>query len=354
MVIPEQPVRFALIDGPFSGRMLVVFLCSAILDLPMKSTWRAGIVAVAVTILVVTQAQSDDPGNAQHPSAAPLRGKEPGDFRDDNSLKMKLVWCPPGFFKMENVGVVIEPAAVNVDEQSDDDFDPKDEPSPRPRQTVQITPVKVFLSNGYWLGKFEVTQSEYRQVMETEPWKGRDSTKEGADFPATWVSWNDAIEFCRKLTEQERVAGRLSNDWIYTLPTEAQWERACRARTETRFSFGDTVLRLGDYAWFEGNAFNAGEAYAHQVGHKRANPWGLFDMHGNAWEWCLDVYTEKLIGGRDPEVKLAEKRQELLRVGRGGGWDIGGEFCRSGFRCGNQPDLRFRIGGFRLALSAVR
>jgi formylglycine-generating enzyme required for sulfatase activity len=267
---------------------------------------------------------------------------------------MKLVWCPPGFFKMENVGVVIEPAAVNVDEQSDDDFDPKDEPSPRPRQTVQITPVKVFLSNGYWLGKFEVTQSEYRQVMETEPWKGRDSTKEGADFPATWVSWNDAIEFCRKLTEQERVAGRLSNDWIYTLPTEAQWERACRARTETRFSFGDTVLRLGDYAWFEGNAFNAGEAYAHQVGHKRANPWGLFDMHGNAWEWCLDVYTEKLIGGRDPEVKLVEKRQELLRVGRGGGWDIGGEFCRSGFRCGNQPDLRFRIGGFRLALSAVR
>ncbi len=133
--------------------------------------------------------------------------------------------------------------------------------------------MKVFLKKGYWLGKFEVTQFEWKQVMQTEPWKGQKFTKEGADYPATFVSWDDATDFCSKLTEQERQAGRLSNDWAYMLPTEAQWERACRARTETRFSFGDDQSKLGEYAWYGVNAFDAGEQYAHRVGQKKANPW---------------------------------------------------------------------------------
>ena len=305
------------------------------------------------------------------PAADPMRGKEPGEVRDDNGLKMKLVWCPPGFVTMENVEVIKEPAAKKEDKPGDDDVDPNDEPAaknddvaiddevdpkdePEPRQTTITTPVKVFLTKGYWLGKYEVTQSEWKQVMKTEPWKGQDFTKEGADFPATWVGWSDATDFCRKLTDRERLAGRLSKDWEYTLPTEAQWERACRARTETRFSFGDDESKLGDYAWFVENAWNAGEQYAHRVGQKKANPWGLCDMHGNVWEWCRDMYTQKLPGGRDPEVKPDEKTQGSNRVIRGGGWFVVAANCRSGNRGRSLPVNRNNFLGFRPALSAVR
>src|SRR5580765_5268887 len=105
--------------------------------------------------------------------------------------------------------------------------------------------------------------------MKTEPWKAQRVTQQGADFPATWISWKDASDFCRKLTEQERQAGRLSNDWEYTLPTEAQWESACRARTETAFNFGNDESKLGDYAWFVDNTIEAGEFYPHRVGQKK-------------------------------------------------------------------------------------
>ena len=297
----------------------------------MKSTWLTVCVVAAVAFLCLTQAKPDEPGKAPTPAADPMRGKEPGEVRDDNGLKMKLVWCPPGFVTMEKVEVITEPAAKKDDSRTMMKSIRKTS-LPEPRQTTKITPVKVFLTKGYWLGKYEVTQSEWKQVMKTEPWKGQDFTKEGADYPATFVSWNDAIDFCRKLTEQERQAGRLSNDWEYTLPTEAQWERACRARTETRFSFGDDESKLGDYAWFDENAWNAGEQYAHRVGQKKANPWGLCDMHGNVWEWCRDIYTEKLPGGRDPEVKPDEKTKGSYRVIRGGSWSSDAACCRSGFR----------------------
>jgi formylglycine-generating enzyme required for sulfatase activity len=215
--------------------------------------------------------------------------------------------------------------------------------------------VKVFLTKGYWLGKYEVTQSEWKQVMKTEPWKKQIATKEGADFPVTYVDWNDAIDFCQKMTEQERLAGRLSNDWEYTLPSEAQWERACRARTETRFSFGDKESKLGDYAWFYDNALKVGGQFAHQVGQKESNPWGLFDMHGNVWEWCRDAYAENLPGGRDPEVKPDEQAGRSFRVFRGGSWDFVDALCRSAFRGkGGSPSIRSYNLGFRVALSAVQ
>jgi formylglycine-generating enzyme required for sulfatase activity len=156
------------------------------------------------------------------------------------------------------------------------------------------------------------------------------------------------------LTEQERLAGRLPSEWEYTLPTEAQWERACRARTETKFNFGDDESKLGDYAWFRDNAFKAGEPYAHRVGQKTANPWGLCDMHGNVWEWCRDIYTEKLPGGRDPEVKRAGKTGRSNQVIRGASWGDGAGYCRSAFRLRDSPGDRNGILGFRVALSAVQ
>ncbi len=302
-----------------------------------------------------------------------MRGKAPGDVRDDKDLMLKLVWCPPGFLtRWKSIERTTESAAKKDDGPSGGDS--QDKPSVKSRQKRQIVPVKVFVTQGYWLGQYEVTQSEWKQVMKTEPWKddrfvrrdrhvkkegaGRPVTlvmdvKEGADFPATFVSWDDAIDFCCKLTEQERQAERLSKDWEYTLPTEAQWEHACRARTTARFSFGDDESKLGDYAWFD-NTLDAGEPYAHKVGQKKANPWGFFDIHGNVTEWCRDIYTAKPPGGRDPVVKPDEKTKGSNRVMRGGDWTLDAHNCRSASRYGSPPSFRGFNRGFRVALSTVQ
>jgi formylglycine-generating enzyme required for sulfatase activity len=265
---------------------------------------------------------------------------------------MKLVWCPPGIFTMTGYEDV-EEATSNDNEAENDsnDADNREKPAPKPHTTVR-TPVKVFLKDGYWLGKYEVTQTEWNQVMSTKPWKGRIHRMEGDDFPVTYVSWDDAMQFCRKLTKREREAGQLPDGWEYTLPTEAQWERACRARTETNFSFGDDTSKLGEYAWFHDNASSAGESYAHRVGQKKPNPWGLCDMHGNVWEWCRDYYTEKVPGGRDPEVT----KKALNHVLRGGYWSHDAIGCMSASRYWYSPGSRPESGtyGFRPALSSVQ
>ena len=247
-----------------------------------------------------------------------LRGKEAGEIRDDNGLKMKIVWCPPGFVRMGDIDEV---------------------------------PVNAFVTRGYWIGKFEVTQAEWKRVMKSEPWNGKQFMKVADDIPVTWVSWDDSLAFCHKLTEQERQGGRLPAGWEYTLPTEAQWERACRARTETVFSFGDDAAKLGDHAWFRANAIDAGEQYAHPVGQKKPNPWGLYDMHGNVFEWCRDVYVQKLPGGRDPET-IGEGS---LRMFRGGSWCVDGSYCRSANRKWTPPQREYvALGvGFRVALCPV-
>lgn len=242
--------------------------------------------------------------------------------RDDNSLKLKLVWCPPGTFLMGS------PAT---------DWDAFVEEKPQ---------VAVTLSDGFWLGKYEVTQGQWVRVMGTVPWKGKPYVKEGANYPAMYVSFGDALEFCHKLSELERGAGRLPAGEEYTLPTEAQWEYACRAATTTRYSFGDDASKLANYAWYEENATKVGDDYAHTVGLKKANDWGLHDMHGNVFEWCLDGYKGKLPGGRDPFVK-----HSLSRVSRGGGWNVPAGGLRSATRWPT-PSIRDFYLGFRLLLSA--
>jgi formylglycine-generating enzyme required for sulfatase activity len=250
-----------------------------------------------------------------------FEGTVAGQTRDDNGLKTKLVWIPPGTFTMGS---------------------PKDE---KGRENDESA-VKVALTQGLWLGQCEVTQSEWQRVMQTTPWSGKYNVQQGHDYPATGMNWDDAIKFCEKLTEQERRAGQLPTGWKYTLPTEAQWEYACRAGTTTRFSFGDDESKLEEYAWFKNNTGDAGEDYAHPVGTKKANPWGLHDMHGNAIEWCRDWSQPKLIGGRDPEGLSAGTN----RAERGGDYVSPAAHCRSAQRNWDRPSAQAGVLGFRVAV----
>ena len=195
---------------------------------------------------------------------------------------------------------------------------------------------RVTLTRAFWLGQTEVTQAQWEALMGSNP-----STFKGASRPVEQVSWNDAMAFCRKLTERERAAGRLPKGYAYTLPTEAQWEYACRAGTTGLYA-GDG--NLDDMGWYEGNSGNT----THPVGQKQPNTWGLYDMHGNVWEWCLDWYGN-YPGGRVTDY--AGPSTGTRRVFRGGGWGRGAAFCRSAFRFKGVPSFRFFILGLRVALA---
>ena len=230
---------------------------------------------------------------------------------------MSFRWCPAGSFTM---GTTIE---------SGNEF------------AVEVT-----LTQGFWLAETELTQAQWKKVMRTVPWKGQDDVKEGDDFPAGFISHDDAVAFCQKLTTTELFAGRLPKGWAFVLPTEAQWEYGCRAGTKTDYSFGDDESLLGEYAWFNDNSLNAGEKYAHRVGQKEPNGWGLRDMHGNISEWCSDWEMANFPGGRDP-IQL---NQFLgTRVIRGGCWYNPASNCVSANRWGLSSGFKSRSSGFRVA-----
>ena len=265
-----------------------------------------------------------------------LIGTKAGDLREitlPGNVTLKQVWCPPGAFTMGT------PGATDIE-----------------------APVQVTLTQGFWLGQTEVTQSQWTAVMgvASKPWSGQEYVQEGPNFPASWISHgvnpdgaieaDSATAFCEKLTEIERQAGRLPTGWKYTLPTEAQWEYACRAGTQTAYSFGDDESQLGEYAWWGGRVGNGNartEQYAHEVGTKKPNPWGLSDMHGNLYEWCRDGYADKLLEGSDPVNTSAVDR----RVLRGSAWSNKATFTRSAFRSRNRPDFRVGDYGFRVVMT---
>ena len=192
----------------------------------------------------------------------------------------------------------------------------------------------VTITKPFHLGAFEVTQEQYQKVM------GKKLSKfKGPNNPVEQVSWEEAVEFCRRLSElpEEKAAGH-----VYRLPTEAEWEYACRAGTTTRFSFGDDESQLGQYAWFWENS----RGKTHPVGEKKPNAWGLYDMHGNVFEWCQDgfgVYPSEPV--TDPTGAITGSD----RVVRGGCWFGFAWFCLSGFRSGNDPTYRSYVLGFRVA-----
>lgn len=260
-----------------------------------------------------------------------------GDVAEFTRFQINFCWCPPGTYKMGS--------------PADDEQVPANE---KPQIDVRLT-------SGFWLGQTEVTQAEWKAVMGTEPWtvdrpSGPRFYKEGPAFPATHIGWEDAVSFCKKLTDLERRDGRLTNGWEYQLPTEAQWEYACRAGTQTRYSFGDDPQDLDYYGWHYGNTGSAAP-HEHPVGSKEPNPWNLHDMYGNVHEWCLDAYAHKVAGGSDP-VRAPETgtpASRTYRVSRGCDWEANAEDCRSAARSGRPPSGGYYgHHGFRIALSRIR
>lgn len=259
-----------------------------------------------------------------------------------NSIGMKLVLIPKGTFLMGSP--------------------PSEEGSKEDEWQHEVT-----LSQDYYLGVFEVTQSQYQKVMgknpsrfqgkeveqkvpaKRHPQTGRVIEEEKTiavdtqNHPVERVSWHDAIEFCKRLSElpAEKSAGR-----VYRLPTEAEWEYACRSGSKTAYNFGENSTSLSDYGWY-----SVRKDATHSVGSKKPNAWGVYDMHGNVMEWCNDDYgmypKEAVIDPIGPKPK-----EHGPRVIRGGCWSRGAADCRSAARF--EEDSLDDYGddlGFRIALS---
>jgi len=193
-------------------------------------------------------------------------------------------------------------------------------------------------NKNYEMGKYSVTIAEYMHFAKVNEehlpeWKKKLGRYEKINLtdnaPIIGVSWNDAVAYCKWLNEQQK-------EYVYRLPREAEWEYACRAGTTTKWSFGDNEKKLDKYAWYDENSYDLGEEHkdygTHVVGEKLSNPWGLFDMHGNVWEWCEDWYDE-------------EKKYKVLR---GGSWNGFASVTRSAFRFRGYPSDRSNDVGFRL------
>ncbi len=274
----------------------------------------AAALAVGAVLLKLSLPAGNDFPDAVFPEPIANRNAKEGEnFISESGIE--FMWCEPGSFRM---GPEISQP-----------YQPGDEPH-------QVT-----LTKGFWIGRFEVTQQQWKEVMRNNPSRFKRS---GPMAPVESVSWDDAMEFCRKLTEKERASGSLPSGWKYTLPTEAQWEYACRAGTNTSFSFGDDESMLGSYAWFNENS----DEKTHPVGQKKPNSWGLYDMHGNVWEWCYDGYASY----PSTEVTDPTGPKVQARVYRGGGWPPDANYCRSARRSWNYPYGRRNDLGFRPVRSA--
>ncbi len=223
-----------------------------------------------------------------------------------NSIGMKFVKIPAGEFRMGSAEY--------------DDEGPVHE---------------VAIPEAFYLGKYPVTQKQWKAVMGNNP-----SYFKGDDRPVENVSWDDAQEFINRLNEKEGTDE-------YCLPSEAEWEYACRAGTTTSYSFGDGESKLREYAWYDDNSGGKSKP----VGKKKPNPWGLYDMHGNVYEWCQDEWYDYYYGAPDDGSAWEDGTSPFRfsdRVIRGGGWYFGARGCRSATRGRNSPGISDYGLGFRL------
>jgi formylglycine-generating enzyme required for sulfatase activity len=261
--------------------------------------------------------------------ADPFEGAKAGEARAIAGVQVR--WCPAGRFLMGS---------------------PPGEPERRPEED----PVEVTLSRGFWMGAFEVTQGQWKRIVGAFP--GARNAGEGDEYPVYTITFAQAEEFCRALTAAARATGDLPKTWEFRLPTEAQWEYACRAGTRTATSFGDTLSST--QANFQGKPYNGAPEgpslkRTAPVGSYPPNPWGLYDLHGNVFEWCRDWYHDALPGGTDPDLGTADgtatknRTGDRSRVRRGGCWADEGWPCRSAFRLRFEPGRAHEHIGFRVA-----
>ncbi len=210
---------------------------------------------------------------------------------------------------------------------------PKDE---RQRSEDEVQHL-VILSNPFLLGRTVVTESQWKQVMHTAPWRKFWRDDFGDDYPAVYISWDDAADFCSRLTALEGC--------VYRLPTEAEWEYACRAGTGSAYCCGDEQAVLVDFAAFYGAPSWHADRTMLRAAQKQANAWGLYDMHGNVWEWCSDWYGVYETG---EVVDPAGPVTGDLRVSRGGAFTLEAGRCRSAIRNAFRPAVRDHDVGFRV------
>ncbi len=264
-------------------------------------------------------------GRAPEAGATSFVGSKAGDEREVSGIR--LCWCPAGQFLMGSP------------------------PSERDRRPDEDQ-VEVTLTKGFWMAKYEVTQGQWKRIVGNLPGEPTAELPEGDDLPLGNVNFAEAEAFCRILTELTCATGDLPAGWEFRLPTEAQWEYACRAGTTTATAFGDRLS--SKQANFKGKPYNGAEpgpslGRAAKVGSYPSNAWGLHDMHGNTFEWCRDWYHPKLPGGVNPDLYAAAATS---RVRRGGAWTDDGWPCRSALRLRFEPERRYDHIGFRVA--AVR
>jgi len=208
------------------------------------------------------------------------------------------------------------------------------------RQADREDEHNVTLTKGFYLGKYEVTQAQYEAVTGLNP-SEFNATGNG-NRPVEKVTWTEAVAFCTQLTTQEQNAGRLPAGWAYVLPTESQWEYACRAGTTTAYSWGATIA-AGNANWNHG----ADPNQTVNVGQFSANPWGFYDMHGNVWEWTADRYQAAYPTG-NPVIDPTGPASGSNRVRRGGSWNTDGTRLRSAKRNDLPPSSRHDGLGFRV------
>ena len=269
------------------------------------STVALVVMVVVGSLAVATAAEPKTDGKAKSP---------PKELNVDlgKGVKLELVLIPAGEFMM---GSPDSDEDANADE--------------KPQHRVRIT-------KPFYLGKYPVTQEQWEAVMGSNP-----SDVKGPKNPVETVSWDDCQKFLGKLNAKLAAgAGK------FQLPSEAQWEYACRAGSKTRYCFGDDQSKLGDYASY---AANSG-AKTHPVGEKKPNAWGLYDVHGNVWEWCQDRYDGVYYYAESPMDDPTGPTGGSYRVFRGGGWGDPARRCRSANRLRVRPENRFNGLGLRVSL----
>jgi len=252
------------------------------------------------------------------PTPAPTPTPEPSTVWVEPTLGIPFVWVPDGCFQMGS-------------------------PPNEPGRDSDENPLHEVCVQGFWIGKYEVTQAQWLQVMGENPsfFKETSPAKNSLAYPVENISWDDTQEFLKKLNS----VGAGSNPPLqFRLPTEAEWEYACRAGSQTAYYFGNDAAQLKEYAWYLENA----DGQTHPIGERQPNAWGIYDMHGNVWEWCADAWNETYIGHpTDGSARIAGE-DEMRRVARGGALNNLPWFLRCADRHWDWRDNRNFARGVRL------